>query len=214
MQRDYAQAHVTMDCDELHWRTAFHEAGHAAAIHIANGQKSLPPVFFEIHIRRPNSQNPYFYAKVIDGNLIQNVPIAVIESYSDFSDNAIALHSCQRAYEADIFNLLVGPLAEAKYISIRDNELINFNLLSLDALNHYGGVSDIASAHDYLESFIACKQQRENKLHELLEQAYAFVDNRANWKAILNLAHYIIESQQQVISCDEIIAVLDACKHR
>ena len=35
---------------ELIRQVAFHEAGHAAAIHIRNKQKQLPPIFFQIYI--------------------------------------------------------------------------------------------------------------------------------------------------------------------
>jgi len=31
---------------------AFHEAGHAAAIHLYNKQKQLPPVYFQITIKK------------------------------------------------------------------------------------------------------------------------------------------------------------------
>ena len=124
MERNYQlTALASLDLEELHRRTAFHEAGHAAAIHIRNKQQQLPPVFFEIQIKRPHDDVQNLFAKVIDGNLIQNLPIAVIESLSSISSSG--QHSCQRAYEADVVNLLVGPLAEAKYVSMRDGEAFN-----------------------------------------------------------------------------------------
>ena len=210
MERNYQiTAPTVVHSRELHWRTAFHEAGHAAAIHIRNRQKQLPPVFFEIQVKRPNAIDQDFIAKVIDGNLIQNLPIAVIESISMLTDNG--QHSSQRAYEADVVNLLVGPLAEAKYVSIRDGEIFNPDLINLNALRHYGGHSDLEKAQQYLESFITSKTQREKKLVELLTQAYQFVDNRKNWVCILNLAHYILNSQQETISCDEAITIFDTC---
>lgn len=208
MERDYhAKTSIFVHPNELDWRTAFHEAGHAAAIHIGNQKKQLPPVFFEIHVKRPNSSNDHFLAKVVDGNLIQNLPIAVVESFSAVSGNE--KHSCQRAYEADIVNLLVGPLAEAKYVSIRDNEVFNLDLIDFNALHNYGGCSDLERVHAYLECFIASKVRREEKMLELLVQAYEFIDNRCNWRCILNLAHYILDSQQEIISCDEAISVFD-----
>lgn len=210
MERNYQiTAPAYVNPYELHWRTAFHEAGHAAAIHIRNRQKQLPPVFFEIQVKRPKTQEQDFIAKVIDGNLIQNLPIAVIESISMLSDNG--QHSSQRAYEADVVNLLVGPLAEAKYVSIRDGEMFSQDLINLNALRHYGGHSDLEKAQQYLESFITSKTHREKKMVELLTQAYQFVDNHKNWACILNLAHYILDSQQETISCDEAIAIFDNC---
>lgn len=207
MERNYQSTFAFIHPDELDWRTAFHEAGHAAAIHIGNQQKQLPPVFFEIQVKKPNRANDHFVAKVVDGNLIQNLPIAVVESFSTLS--CCEQHSCQRAYEADVVNLLVGPLAEAKYVSIRDNEIFNLNLINFKALHNYGGYSDLEKAGAYLDHFIASKAQREEKMLELLTHAFHFIDNRRNWRCILNLAHYILDSQQETISCDEAINVFD-----
>jgi len=210
MERNYhAKTSIFVNPDELDWRTAFHEAGHAAAIHIGNQQKQLPPVFFEIQVKRPNNSNAHFSAKVVDGNLIQNLPIAVVESFAVVSQSA--QHSCQRAYEADVVNLLVGPLAEAKYVSIRDDEIFNLKLINLKALHNYGGCSDLERAHAYLDCFIASKAQREEKMFELLSQAFHFIDNQRNWRCILNLAHYILDSHQEIITCDEAIGVFDNC---
>ncbi|MGY6277445.1 hypothetical protein [Methylomonas sp. MgM2] len=193
--------------DELHLRTAFHEAGHAAAIHILNRQKKLPPVFFEIRVKRPTENNHNFSAKVIDGNLIQNLPIAIIESMSTLTE--IEQHSCQRAFEADVINLLVGPLSEAKYIATRDGEVFNHNLVNLNALRHYGGHSDLEKAQHYLEHYVTSKIEQEQKLLELLKQAYKFIDGSKHWECIVNLAHFILESQHEVISCDDAINVLE-----
>jgi hypothetical protein len=209
MKRDYQTAvAVSMDCDELHWRTVFHEAGHAAAIHLRNQQQALPPVFFEIQIKRPKTNDEHFSAKVIGGNLIQSLPIAVIESFSAFS-RQFDVHSCQRAYEADIVNLLVGPLAEANYIALRDNELLNARLVDLNALHHYGGQSDLEHANQYLQHFIACPEQRAAKLRNLLIQAHAFIENRANWRRIEQLAQYLMRCPQEIICCEDAITILD-----
>ena len=42
-----------------------------------------------------------------------------------------------------MINILVGPLAEAKYITQRDGELINPRLINLNTLHDYGGTSDL-----------------------------------------------------------------------
>lgn len=208
MERNYqTNKSCSIDIDELNWRTAFHEAGHAAAIHIENQQKRLPPVFFEILIKRPPTADDHFSAQVIDGNLIQNLPIAMLESFATLSGSAS--HSCQQAYEADVVNLLAGPLSEAKYIHLRDAEQFNFKLIDKDALHNYGGFSDLEKVDAYLNSFIAAKEAREEKMQELLAQAFNFIDNPRNWRCILNLAHHIRDSRQEIISCDEAIGVLD-----
>jgi len=209
MERSYLSAtSAFVHPNELDWRTAFHEAGHAAAIHIGNQQKQLPPVYFEIRVRKPNTPDGHFFAKVIDGNLIQNMPIALVESFSMVSGND--QHSCQRAYEADVVNLLVGPLAEAKYVSLRDNEIFNLKLINLDALHNYGGFTDLERITAYLDCFIASKADREKKMLELLAQAFDFIDSGENWRCILRLAHFILSSRLETISCEEAITVLDS----
>lgn len=210
MERNYHIAVPKLvDPDELHWRTAFHEAGHAAAIHILNRKKQLPPVFFEIQVRRPEKDKHDFFAKVIDGNLIHNLPIAVIESMSPLAE--IEEHSCQCAYEADIVNLLTGPLSEAKYVANRDGEIFNPYLVNLNVLRNYGGHSDLERVQNYMEHFVASKGLREQKLKALLVQAYRFIDEPIHWKCISRLAHFILESRQTIISCDEAINIFDYC---
>ena len=210
MRRHYqtATSHF-LSYHELDKQTAFHEAGHAAAIYLSNKQKQLPPVFFKIHIIKPDEINAHFSAKVIDGQLIQNLPVALLDNLSELSNTEQLCYLC--AYEADVTNLLVGPLAEAKYVSIRDDEILNINLINTQALNNYGGYSDIEKAYNYLEYFIAEEKQREDKINELFAQAYQFIDNRKNWTCILNLAHYILETGQSTISCEEAIAIFDNC---
>jgi len=209
MERNYSltAASAFVKAEELRLRTAFHEAGHAAAIHIRNRQKQLPPVFFEIQVKHPSTNNGEFCAKVVDGNLTQNLPIAVIESFSFLT--ADEQHSCQRAYEADIVNLLSGPLAEAKHVLISDGEPFNINLIDINALRFYGGHSDLERAQYYLESFITSKILREQKLSELLIQAYEFVDDFRYWNCIQNLAQFILDSRQEIITCDEAINVFE-----
>jgi len=194
---------------DLKLHTAFHEAGHAASIYLGNKKKNLPPVFFQIQIRNNANSDSPFFAKVIDGRLIQNLPIAGLDNIHELTMKERQNYQC--AYEADIINLLVGPLAEAKYVSIRDDEALNFNLLNTHALNFYGGSSDVENAYSYLEYFIHSEKQREEKMLELFTQAYLFIENRQNWKCILNLAHYILDSEKDVLSCEEAIEIIDQC---
>jgi hypothetical protein len=48
-----------------------------------------------------------------------------------------------------MINLLVGPLAEAKYVALRDNECFSNNLINVNALYNYGGTSDLVKVYDY-----------------------------------------------------------------
>ena len=113
------------------------------------------------------------------------------------------------AFEADIINLLIGPLAEAKHIAESDDEIFNQQLVNLKALKNYGGSSDLALAKEYLQSFSACKQQQEEKLDELFAQAYDFVNDQENWAAITRLVNYIIENNKNIVSCEEVVSLLE-----
>ena len=114
------------------------------------------------------------------------------------------------AFEADIINLLAGPLAEAKHVHKRDDELFNHQLVDLKSLKNYGGDSDIALARDYLECFSACKEIQDQKLAELFALACEFVREPSNWKAITKLANYILESNKNIISCEEVVSVIES----
>jgi len=210
MQRNYQSDHTFFqNTQELTQQTAFHEAGHAASIYLGNKQKRLPPVYFQIQIKKATGSDKLTVAKVIDGHLIQNLPIAGLDSIESLSIQDQLDY--QLAYEADIVNLLVGPLAEAKYVSIRDDEAFNFNLINTQALNYYGGSSDVKKAYAYLTYFIASESLREEKMIELFSQAFQFIENRDNWKYILNLAHYILSSEKDIISCEEAVEVFEQC---
>lgn len=195
--------------EELNRRTAFHEAGHAAAIFLRNRRQQLPPIFFEIQLKQvplPSGCGA-FQAKVVDGNLIHSLPIAMVESWSTISGHH--QHSFQRAYEADVVNLLAGPLAEAKFVTQCDGEVFRRDLISLDALSHYGGISDLHAAAHYLDLFIASKSKREAKMVELLSEAYLFVDDAHDWHCVQHLAQHILLSRQESIGCDEVGHVIE-----
>jgi len=210
MQRNYQSAYFdTPSIQDLTHQTAFHEAGHAASIYLGNKQKKLPAVFFQIQIQPEKESNTLSVAKVIGGHLIQSLPIAGLDNFQSLSK--LDQLNYQAAYEADVINLLVGPLAEAKYVSIRDDEAFNFNLINTHSLNYYGGSSDVKKAYAYLEYFIPSESEREEKILELFFQAFQFINTQGNWKYILNLAHYILESEKDIISCEEAIDVFDQC---
>ena len=216
MKRNYPIDAITPILDKnLIRQVVFHEAGHAAAIHLYNRQKRLPPVYFQISIKQiDNSTTQYFtnsavtrdhFAAIVEGgHLIHSLPVTLIESVTHEQE------TFRMAYEADMVNLLVGSLAEAKYVALRDDECFNKNLISINALHHYGGTSDLEKVYDYLENFIADPCLQEEKLVELLNQAFEFIESPVYWKAIENLATYIQDNMSDTISCEDAIAVLDA----
>ncbi len=130
---------------------SIHEAGHAAAIVLGNKRKGLPPVFFQVLITPQVEKTPVdkyllkpgsaFIAEVDGGCLIPILPSSFKEVTLDFSPEQKL--SYQRAFEADMVNLLVGPLAEAKYIANNDGESFNPLLVNLYSLYYYGGTGDL-----------------------------------------------------------------------
>lgn len=203
-------------------KIAIHEAGHAAAIYLGNQQKGLPPVFFQIFIKPLNNDvqssevldkpADHYIAKVEGGRLIHTLPSSLDEATKDFS--TAQKHTYQCAFEADIINLLAGPLAEARYVALRDNEPINPELVNVNALQYYGGSSDLEIVNEYLECFIDSDELRERKLTELLQAAFNFVSEPPNWLAITALADSIFAHQENIIECNEIIDVLESGRCR
>lgn len=207
---------------EISRKIAIHEAGHAAAIYLGNQQKGLPPIFFQIFINPLNKDvqssefsgksSNHYIAKVEGGRLIHTLPSSLDEATKDFS--AAQKHTYQHAFEADIINLLAGPLAEARYVSLRDNEPINPNLLNVNALRYYGGSSDLEIINEYLECFIDSDELRERKMTELFLAAFNFVSERTNWLAITALADTILANEENIIECNEIIDILESSRYR
>jgi len=204
---------------------AFHEAGHAVAIYLNNKARNLPPVFFQIVFNEKSEATDYdeliyqathddSIAKVEGGRLIQSLPYSIDGLVHKLIDHNEAMAPLVRdyicAFEADIINLLIGPLAEAKHVYNRDDELFNRKLVDLRALKNYGGNSDLALAYEYLESYSTNIQQQDEKLDELFTLACDFVSDYSNWKAITKLAKYILESNKNLISCEEVVSILES----
>ena len=219
MKRNHqADTHCPIYDQDLIRQTAFHEAGHAAAIYLYNKQKQLPPVHFQITIKAldcpKDSQvdwrsltNNNFSAVVEGGRLIHSLPLALLESGNYFS--ATEQDAYQTAFEADMINLLIGPLAEAKYVAFRDEEQFNARLVNINALHNYGGTSDLNKVYEYLDIFIADRSRHQEKLAQLFNKAFQFISSPVYWKAIERLASYILNNKGNMISCEEAIIVLD-----
>lgn len=219
MKRNYqTDASYSITDQDLISQIAFHEAGHAAAIYLYNKQKQLPPAYFQITIKAQDRQidsllntcslvHDHYVAVVEGGRLIHSLPVALLESAQYFS--ATEQDSYQTAFEADMINLLVGPLAEAKHVAFRDDEQFNAQLVNINALHNYGGTSDLNKVYEYLNIFIAARSRHKEKLDELFDKAFQFISSPAHWRAIEHLADYILRNKENIISCEEAIAVLD-----
>jgi hypothetical protein len=213
---------TTLAHQEVSRKIAIHEAGHAAAIYLGNQQKGLPPVFFQIFIKPLNNDvklsgflgepSDHYIAKVEGGRLIHTLPSSLDEATNNFS--TAQKHAYQYAFEADIINLLAGPLAEARYVALRDNEPISPELVNVNALHYYGGSSDLEIVNEYLKCLIDSDEMRERKMTELFLAAFNFVSERSNWLAITELADSILTNEENIIECNDIIDVLESGGHR
>lgn len=205
---------------------AFHEAGHAAAIYLNNKARNLPPIFFQIIIRQISGAPDYegatnqstlddSVARVEGGRLIQSLPpYPMDDRVHKLIDRNEAMTPLvmdyMTAFEADITNLLIGPLSEIKYVHKRDDEPFGHQLVNLKALEYYGGDSDLALVREYMEGFSANTALKDRKLNELFIKACDFVSNASNWKAITNLANYILDTDKAIITCEEVVSVISS----
>ena len=204
----------------LRKQMAIHEAGHAAAIFLGNRQKQLPPVFFQIVIKKQfgsEQRTPQtvkhadcpmtYFAKVEGGRLIHTLPSSLTQATQRLSDTEKQAY--ETAFEADIVNLLAGPLAEANYVASSDGELFNPRLVNLGALQFYGGTTDVEMAKEYLDCLAIDQQEKERKIAELFMEAFQFISKPSNWRAVNALADFILNAGKTVIDCEEIALVLD-----
>ena len=197
----------TINFSELCRKTAIHEAGHAAAIYFGNQQRLLPPVFFQVIISTCPCNAHQCMTRIEGGLLIHTLPYSLEEVTRNIS--SAHQQAYRLAFEADIVNLLVGPLAEANYVAERDNELINPHLVPLAMLHNYGGAADLEAVQQYLDCFIKDKAEQEQKIKELFRQAFEFLNDWKHWYAITALANYIMQHEREVINYDEVAHVLD-----
>jgi hypothetical protein len=208
MQRFYQQdEHGITDHLELNWQTAFHEAGHAAAIYLENKRNNLPPVYFQIEVSKADRRAQPLLAKVHGGRRVGDLATVIHKAVAHDRD-LTDMDRYPLAYEADIISFLAGPIAEATYVSLRDNEVFNSNLLTPHALNHYGGNADLLAVMSYLECFISSPEQRDVQLKALFARAFSLVQQPSHWQSITALAHYLLNNAYENISCEQAIAVL------
>ncbi|MFI3138501.1 MAG: hypothetical protein QX197_17145 [Methylococcaceae bacterium] len=213
-------SHLTADKRKV----AYHEAGHATAIHFNNTLQRLPPVFFhivfgEVDISIDGALNadvePYNgISRIEGGRFIQALALAFDNlecPSSEYTEKRLFKYAdaYRLAFEADIVNLLIGPLAEAKYCMGMDNEPFDLQLLTVAAMKNYGGAEDLLAVNDYLRSYSVDKQTQNEVLKQFFTQAYDFVNDSKNWAEISKLATYILASGKDEISCDEVMALLD-----
>lgn len=199
---------------EIITQTAFHEAGHAAAIYLRNRDHNLPQTRFRISVqgvkaskRLNNSQSFNFHlchAK-LEGGLL-----AETKALRDEGVSSLLGLVYQKACAADVVNLMAGPLAEARHVAQRDGEYINQHLVNYDALKNYGGNSDQEKIEKYLDGFRWSSGKKAEKLKELHSAAFHFIHQGHHWRAISRLARYIVDSEREIIAYEDAAAVLEA----
>jgi hypothetical protein len=209
--------------EKISTRTAYHQAGYAAAIYLGNQQKQLPPIHFQISIKsqtqNETSSNSLagivagifsqYAVKVEGGLLIQNIPLCFSQALQNLSWHQQAEY--RRAFEADVTNILAGSLAEAKYIALLDDEAFNANLVHFKALHFYNGSTDIELISKYLDCYLPNETEREQKLMELFLAAFKFIDDKNNWQKISHLAvHIQRQTKPRIIHCEEAISILES----
>jgi hypothetical protein len=202
--------------NELSKKSAIHQAGHAVAIYLGNRQKQLPPLYFQIYFKEQSSHfqwsrslcllNDQCIAKLEEDRLIHTLPFSIEKATKAICSEQKQAYAC--AFETNVINLLVGPLAEAKYVAMRDGELINPRLVNLDALHYYGGSSDLKMVYEYLACFIVKEAERKIKISDLFLEAFSFINNRSNWLAITVLATYILARRKKIMGCEEVMPYL------
>ena len=203
-------------------RNAFHLAGRIAAIHFGNSQKNLPSVHFQVAIKsyaplvgypKHLTQMPRKALAALEGGrLISHLPQCYQSAIRMLSD--VEKKQCQSAFEADVTNILVGPLAEAKYVALRDGEVFNANLIYLGALKFYSGALDLLTVDEYMDClFPGHGTERQQKMAGLFLAAYGFIGNSENWQAITKVAEGLCNTSKETVPYEELIALLDPKTH-
>jgi hypothetical protein len=197
---------------------AYHLAGHAVAVCLGNRQKQLPDVHFQILIDQPGqvkrASRPSaakvggYTARVEGGRLIHHLPLTLAAALQGLPDQQ-QQDEYKRAFEADIINLLVGPLAEAKFVANRDGKAFIANLVNIVGLSSCDGKPDSSLIVEYMDCFLF-DQKDYCWMNELFMAAYGFVNNPSNWFAISSLAGHILDKPVSCIDCEEVVHLMES----
>jgi len=201
--------------NELNKKRAIHVAGHAVAIYLGRRKKQVPP-FFHIYIKNQNYEfrlsrslpvcNDKSGHNPENESWVRTMPVSFEKGIKGISSDQFQQY--KMAFEADVISLLAGPLAEAKYVAMRDGELINPRLVNLEALQNYGGTSDLEIVQEYLECFIFEDGEKERKISDLFLEAFTFINDKTNWLVITMLANYILTTRKNFIDYEEVVPYL------
>jgi len=104
---------------------------------------------------------------------------------------------------------LVGPLAEAKFVAIRDGKAFNANLVNIVGLSPYDGKPDSSLIVEYMDCFLF-DQKDYGRMKGLFMEAYGFVNNATNWFAISSLAGHILGKPVGCIDYEEVVSLMES----
>lgn len=203
---------------EQHKRIAFHTAGQAAAIYLRNKRMNLPSVPFRVLINIPQSQQQAFkltpikryQIRIEGGQLVKSFAVSLTEVTDELVRQQQQYY--QQLSDADIINIMAGPIAEAKYVAERDNEIITPRLVSFNALGFYNGMDEITTVSNYLQNRRLNAEEQHKTMINLYLTSFIFVGDAPVWRAINELANHFLTTQQMILEADEIGTVLDGIK--
>ena len=127
-------------------RNIHHVCGHATAIYLNNKSRNLPPIYFQIRfIDESSTFNSYDVnasllaqsQKIVTlegGRLINSLPtsinVLVPQSTTENDKIETLINDVVSVFETDVMNILIGPLAEAKFALEIDNEPFSLHILA------------------------------------------------------------------------------------
>ncbi|CAG7857057.1 hypothetical protein MCAMS1_01768 [biofilm metagenome] len=197
-------------------RMAFHTAGQAVAIYLRNKRMGLSAAFFRLianpldkqsHKTATKLGNGKNYTYIVDGGrLIQALPVSLVESTVDFTRTQKLYY--EKAFDADIINMLAGPVAEAKYVAQRDNEIITPRLVNFNSLGFYNGLEEMGTVLSYLKCLNLPPDEQQRKMVNLYLASFSFVGEIKIWNNISQLANHILTTDKDIFEADEIISFL------
>ena len=198
-------------CIPLYERIAYNQAGQAAAIYLNNHLRHLPVPAFTItkYFQRCGlASNPFsrlqptYNIEIEGGRIIKKLPLSFPEATKYYSPDQ--KEEFRHLLESDVINLLAGPLSEAKFAALHDDEIFNANLVNISSLRFYTGHANLALVNDYMNCFRLGIEEYERKLKELFLSAYNFINDDFNWRSICSIAEYILNEPSKVIKDEEI----------
>jgi hypothetical protein len=190
-------------------RNMFNLAGYATAIYLNNKARNLPSCAFQISLDDLANQ-PKSGLRASETCQIEPLLPLMSGILHDTEGTVINRGFVVTAFEVDIINLLIGPLAEARHVAEANREPFTHHSISLQALKFYNGALKLDLVEEYLQSLSDSQQEVDEKRSELYSIAFNFINDPANWRTITNLANYACENMKTIITSDDAAFVCES----